>query len=195
MRSLFFDSVLLCGAMEQLWSPWRSQYIQSFGTSNEDNECFLCTAARLHNEYEERLVVARSSACLVVMNKFPYNAGHLLIAPARHEADLEMLHPEELTDMMMLMRNTSEVLRQVYSHHGLNIGANLGRAAGAGLPGHLHFHLVPRWNGDTNFMPILADVKVVSESLLETHSRISAVFTQLFPSLSIADSALSDDTP
>lgn len=108
-----------------------------------------------------------------------------MVAPARHIGELELLSNEELAEIMMFIRHSSEVLRRAFNPHGLNIGANLGRAAGAGLPGHLHFHLVPRWNGDTNFMPILADVKVVSESMTETYGRITAVFGELFPALSV----------
>lgn len=171
--------------MEKLWSPWRSRYIQSFGAPAEDASCFLCAAGQRGGEFREGLVVARGATCFVVMNKFPYNAGHLMVAPKRHEGELEQLTPEESTEMMTLIRHTSEVLRAAYSPHGLNVGANIGRAAGAGVPGHLHFHLVPRWNGDTNFMPVLADVKVVSESLEETRERIAAVFAEKFPRLSV----------
>lgn len=171
--------------MEQLWSPWRSQYIQTFGTDAENDECFLCVAGRLPHETERRLVVARGATCFVVMNKYPYNSGHLLVTPYRHVGEMELLTTEELTEMMMMIRHSSEVLRTIYSPHGINIGANLGRAAGAGVPGHLHFHLVPRWNGDTNFMPVLADIKVVSESLAEARSQIADVFAAKFPELSV----------
>lgn len=111
-----------------------------------------------------------------------------MVAPMRHIGELESLSREELAEIMTLIRNSSEVLRRVFNPHGLNIGANLGRAAGAGLPGHLHFHLVPRWNGDTNFMPLLADVKVVSESLTETRECVAAAFGELFPALSVTAS-------
>ncbi len=171
--------------MEQLWSPWRSQYIQTFGTDAENDECFLCAAARLPYQSEQRLVVARGRACFVVMNKYPYNSGHLLVAPYRHIGELESLSPDELSELMLLLRHSSEVLRDIYAPHGINIGANIGRAAGAGVPGHLHFHLVPRWNGDTNFMPVLAEVKVVSESLADARTRIATVFGVKFPELSV----------
>lgn len=165
--------------MEQLWSPWRSQYIQTFGTDAENDECFLCAAGRLPAESEQRLVVARGKTCCVVMNKYPYNSGHLLVAPYRHIGEMELLTPDELTEMMLLLRHSSEVLREIYSPHGMNIGANLGRAAGAGVPGHLHFHLVPRWNGDTNFMPVFADIKVIPEALETSYDKLKTIFDGL----------------
>lgn len=189
VRFSVFLVLYYSSTMEQLWSPWRSQYIQTFGTAKEESECFLCAAAQLREETEQRLVIARGASCFAVMNKFPYNAGHLMVAPIRHIGELDALSHEELSEIMTLIRHSSEVLRHVFNPHGFNIGANLGRAAGAGLPGHLHFHLVPRWNGDTNFMPILADVKVVSESLAETRERMAAVFGELFPAMSVTASS------
>lgn len=164
--------------MDRLWSPWRSEYI---GTADESNEqgCFLCACAALPEITFQTLVVARFEHCFVVMNRFPYNAGHLLIAPAIHHADLATLDPTIAASLMSVLQLSARVTQRVLAPHGLNVGANLGRAAGAGVPDHLHFHTVPRWNGDTNFMPALADVKVVSEELSSTWSRFAEAFAEV----------------
>lgn len=163
--------------MENLWSPWRSEYIESFDTPNsEREECFLCSGASKIDEDKERLIVARMELCFVVMNRYPYNSGHLLIAPYRHSGELPNLSLTERTEIMETINTACEVLTELYKPHGINIGANIGRAAGAGVPGHLHFHLVPRWNGDTNFMPLIAEVKVVSESIQTAYQQIADCF-------------------
>ncbi|MBK9248007.1 MAG: HIT domain-containing protein [Ignavibacteria bacterium] len=161
--------------MDNLWSPWRSQYINSFGDS-EPEGCFLCAGALHTHEDTERLIVARLKTCYVVMNRYPYNSGHLLVAPYRHIGELPMLTVDERNDLMDTINIASEVLTLVYKPHGINIGANIGRAAGAGVPGHIHFHLVPRWNGDTNFMPLFAEVKVISESMEEAYRQLQQAF-------------------
>ena len=164
--------------MENLWSPWRSEYIESFDTPNsgESEECFLCSGASKIDENRERLIVARLDLCFVVMNRYPYNSGHLLVAPYRHCGELPNLSLAERTEIMETINLACEVLTELYKPHGINIGANIGRAAGAGVPGHLHFHLVPRWNGDTNFMPLIAEVKVVSESIQTAYKQIADCF-------------------
>lgn len=161
--------------MNRLWSPWRSEYLAS--TEERDaGECFLCRCAAATELSADNLLVARYENTLVVMNRYPYNAGHLLIAPCVHEGELTLLsrtHAHELMDVLQLsLRITQEVL----APHGCNIGANLGRAAGAGVPNHLHLHTVPRWSGDTNFMPTVADVKVVSESMAELWKKFRDAF-------------------
>jgi len=163
--------------MEQLWSPWRSEYI---GTADDRNAsgCFLCDCASATENSRENLVVARFEHCFVVMNRYPYNAGHLLIAPYVHHEDLATLDPSVASNIMSVVQKTVAITQQVLSPHGINVGANLGRHAGAGIPDHLHFHTVPRWNGDTNFMPVLADVKVVSDDLFSTWERFVRAFAE-----------------
>ncbi|CAN5552439.1 HIT domain-containing protein [soil metagenome] len=164
--------------MDGIWSPWRSEYI---GTADERNEqgCFLCACAATQEITYETLVVARFDHCFVVMNRFPYNAGHLLIVPTTHHADLATLDPTVAASLMSALQLSVRVSQHVMAPHGMNVGANLGRAAGAGVPDHLHFHTVPRWNGDTSFMPVLADVKVVSEDLPITWARFAKAFVEL----------------
>lgn len=166
--------------MQTLWSPWRSQYIQSLNDSPSEKDlgCFLCNGFSQPEHDHENLIVARREHCFVVMNRFPYNAGHLLVAPNRHVGELTLLEDSELSNIMLVIKESSEVLTSVFKSHGINIGANLGRAAGAGLPDHVHFHLVPRWNGDTNFMPIFADVKIVSESMDNIKQKLTTAFAR-----------------
>ncbi len=163
--------------MEQLWSPWRSAYIHA-GDERESSGCFLCHCAQQRGADLDSLVVAAFVHCVVVMNRYPYNAGHLLIAPRIHEGALEALPKIVAAEMMEVLQRTVEVTNAVLHPHGCNVGANLGRHAGAGVPDHLHFHVVPRWSGDTNFMPVLAEVKVVSDSLEQMWHQFSAAFAE-----------------
>jgi ATP adenylyltransferase len=146
--------------MQQLWAPWRLAYI----TGPKDTECFLCRAVREPDD-RANLVLARGRTCAVVLNRYPYNNGHLMICPNRHTAELEALTPDERLEMMDLAARCVGCLRTALQAEGCNIGINLGRVAGAGLDTHVHMHVVPRWNGDTNFMPVAADVKVVPQAL------------------------------
>ncbi len=127
----------------------------------------------------ETLVVHRAEHCFVIMNRFPYNAGHLMVVPNEHIGDFAALQAEHATELMQVLRLCHEVLSELYHPHGFNIGANLGRVAGAGVPDHIHFHIVPRWNGDTNFMPVLADVRVASESLDTSYADLHAMFRRV----------------
>ena len=136
--------------MDRLWTPWRSEYVSQAG--DDDDRCFLC-------DPENELVVYRTELSLVVLNKFPYNTGHLMIAPRRHVGDLWDLNSDERHDLFDSTAHSVEVVRDVMSPHGFNTGMNLGRVAGAGIPGHLHMHVVPRWGGDTNFMPVTGDTR------------------------------------
>lgn len=147
-----------------LWAPWRVEYIHS----EKDGGCFLC---RMFGEKTDRtnLLLVRGKTCAVMMNRYPYNSGHLMVAPYRHIAALSDLTPEENLEMAALTARAVEVLRTVMSPQGFNIGINLGEAAGAGLKGHLHQHIVPRWTGDTNFMPVLGGPRVMPESLEATY--------------------------
>jgi ATP adenylyltransferase len=159
--------------MKRLFSPWRSQYIASFKHEKKTkNECLFCRIARERSD-QKNLVVTRREFCYVVMNKYPYNSGHLMIVPYRHTPDFEGLTKAEYADVMAVTSEMIGVLGDVSQPQGFNFGANLGRVAGAGIDKHVHFHLVPRWNGDTNFMPTVGDVKLVSEDTKETFKRLS----------------------
>mgnify|MGYP003473050788 CR=1 FL=1 len=163
--------------MEQLWSPWRSTYIASTAERSAD-ECFLCAAALEVDDPQSALVVARFPSTIVVLNRYPYNAGHMLVAPIEHVAGLASLSSDAAHELMDVTQIALRVLESELHPHGVNVGANLGAAAGAGVPGHLHVHLVPRWNGDTNFMPVVGEVKVVSESLMDMWAKFSAAFRE-----------------
>jgi len=165
--------------MEHLWSPWRSKYISSFKDKKEDFTCFLCEAAHCTEFNDENLVVYKSIYSVVLMNRYPYNSGHLLIAPNIHIGDILNLEINHLLDINILIQKSIMVLNNLYHPHGYNIGANLGRAAGAGVPDHLHFHVVPRWNGDTNFVPVLSEVKIISEFIEEARDRIEFEFKRI----------------
>jgi ATP adenylyltransferase len=164
--------------MEKLWSPWRSQYIGTFKNENKSkvDVCFFCKAIESNKVSSDNLVVYVGDKAFVIMNKFPYNNGHLLIAPKRHTGEITELSDDEMFEIIKLQQISVRVLSEIYNPHGFNLGANLGRAAGAGVPGHLHYHVLPRWNGDTNFMPILAETKVLSQSLEESYKLISSAF-------------------
>ena len=139
--------------------------------------CVFCLAPELPEP--DSLVVARGRACFVVLNLYPYNNGHLLVVPTRHIGSLAETTPEELTELMMLTRRSEMVLTEAYRPHGMNIGLNVGRPAGAGVPGHLHIHLVPRWDGDTNFMTVVGETRVVPEEPPRTVARLVPIFERL----------------
>jgi ATP adenylyltransferase len=150
--------------MDHLWAPWRLAYVAAAQAPAADEPCFICRGLAADDD-RANLVALRTPQSVVVLNRFPYNNGHLLIAPRAHKGRLEELTAEELLEVMETLRRMVGVLDGLMHPDGYNIGLNLGRAAGAGLPGHLHWHLVPRWHGDTNFMPVLGDVKVIVQSL------------------------------
>lgn len=159
--------------MKRLWAPWRMEYIESAIAG--ERGCFLCAAARGSDD-RKSLVVHRGEKCFVIMNRFPYNNGHVMVAPYRHVAELGGLSREEGMELLDLVALSISVLREVMRPDGFNVGINLGRAAGAGVEDHLHVHVVPRWAGDTNFMPVLADVKVIPELLEQTYDKLRAAF-------------------
>jgi ATP adenylyltransferase len=150
---------------ENVWAPWRMQYIRSLEQEQKDDGCFMCQYWNEPAADEENHVIWRGRTAFVVMNRFPYTNGHLLVIHARHKGDLFELADDELNEMMRLTRDALGILRKTVRPQGVNIGYNLGQCAGAGLPGHLHAHIVPRWSGDTNFMPVLGDVRVVPDAL------------------------------
>lgn len=158
--------------MDNLFSPWRSKYIASFADEAKSGHkaglaptlCVLCAAFESSDD-EETLILHRGREAFVIMNRYPYNSGHLMIIPTRHTADFQSLTREEELECLDLIKASERAIMELSKPQGFNIGMNLGRAAGAGIDDHLHWHIVPRWNGDTNFMPVLADVKVVSEDM------------------------------
>jgi ATP adenylyltransferase len=161
---------------DRLWAPWRMAYIDSAKDEPSDGgECFLC--AKPHEgDDEHALILARAGMAYVVLNAYPYNPGHVLVAPFRHVGDLEALTDEELLDSSHLLQATVSVLKEAMQPDGFNAGLNLGRVAGAGVPGHVHWHVVPRWNGDTNFMAVVGEVRVLPESLEQTYAKLKPRF-------------------
>lgn len=159
--------------MDHLWAPWRLAYVAAPKEPPPATgpDCFLCRAVAGPDD-RANLVAHRTAHSVVVLNRFPYNNGHLLVAPLAHKATLADLTPDELLDLQLVMRKLIGVLERRMSPDGFNVGLNLGRAAGAGVPGHLHWHIVPRWNGDTNFMPVFTDTRVISQSLDALHALI-----------------------
>ncbi len=149
-----------------LWAPWRLEYVQH---ADELGRCIFC-------EPEPELLVCEGELALIVLNKFPYSSGHLLVAPRRHLGEFGGLSPDETLEVHRLGTHGIEALQEEYGPHGFNVGWNLGRAAGAGIEEHVHMHVVPRWNGDTSFMPVLGDVKVLPEALVRTAERLRLHF-------------------
>jgi ATP adenylyltransferase len=152
----------------QLSAPWRLEYVQA---ADEQPGCVFCLA--IAGDDEDRLVVARREHALVLLNKFPYASGHVMVAPARHVGELAGLSDEEALAIHRLAAEALDALRATYRPDGFNLGWNLGRVAGAGVVDHVHLHVVPRWSGDTNFMPVLADVKVLPEHLAESRRKLA----------------------
>jgi len=160
--------------MERLWAPWRLEYI----TQEKSGGCVFCEKP-LAGDDRAAYIVRRGTHAFVILNTFPYNNGHIMVAPYAHLADLEDLPPHTLHEMMDLSQQCTRALKLVFSPDGLNLGFNLGAAAGAGIKDHLHLHLVPRWQGDTNFMPVLADVRVIPQSLDESYELLAKAFAGL----------------
>ena len=151
--------------MEHLWAPWRMEYIKG---AEEPSGCVFCRMLA-ESDDEKNLILTRGKSCFVVLNKFPYNSGHLMVATTSHKGRLEELTPPEMLELWELTRRMTRALEQSMKAQGFNVGLNLNRVAGAGVPGHLHVHIVPRWNGDTNFMPVISDTKVIPVSLAKTY--------------------------
>lgn len=149
---------------KNLWAPWRLEYVKSLGGS-DDSGCFLCRDAATPQDDRANLVIWRTERCLTLFNRFPYANGHLLIAPVNHQAELSDLDDPTLDELIRMTRDAQRLLRAVTRCHGFNAGMNFGKCAGAGLPGHLHMHIVPRWDGDINFMAVLSDIRVIPQSI------------------------------
>jgi ATP adenylyltransferase len=154
---------------EHLFRPWRMQYVTA---PDAGDGCFMCTAVAAGDPAANHLV-ARREHTLAILNAYPYNSGHVMVAPLRHVGDLADLEPAEAAEAMELVVECLGALRAEYSPDGFNVGVNLGRVAGAGLPGHVHIHVVPRWEGDSNFMPVVAETKVLPEALEDTYRRLA----------------------
>ncbi len=155
--------------MEWIWAPWRMEYV---GGGGAEAWCIFCLAAEGKKDY----VLASTGTVVVLLNKYPYTTGHLMVAPVRHVADLESLTNDELTDLILTMRHAECALRREYRPQGMNMGFNIGHCAGAGIPGHVHAHVVPRWVGDTNFMPVVGQTRVIPETLDRTFERLQPYF-------------------
>jgi len=158
--------------MKTLWAPWRMEYILS---NQKGGDCIFCPGTDRGKD-KERLILYLGSLSMVMMNRFPYTNGHLLISPVRHVADLESLSEEETIDLAIMVRRSVGVLRKLIGPEGFNVGLNLGRSAGAGVEEHLHYHIVPRWNGDTNYITVLGEVRVIPEHIEETYHKLFPYF-------------------
>jgi ATP adenylyltransferase len=154
--------------MKQLWAPWRMKYIGSF---SKERACIFCAAAKTKSD-AGRYVLQRRDKCFSLLNIFPYNNGHIMVAPYKHAANLHDLDKETLADLLALVSESQLALHKAFNPEGYNIGINVGRAGGAGIVDHIHIHIVPRWNGDTNFMPVIGDTKIVSQSLEDTYAAL-----------------------
>jgi ATP adenylyltransferase len=159
--------------MERIWAPWRTEYIHAA----PGNGCLFCSAPK--KDPKEARILFSGSLSTVIINIYPYNSGHLMISPVRHVAKLEELTPEESIDIFRLMRHSTASLTKALNPDGFNVGMNLGRAAGAGIADHMHVHVVPRWDGDTNFMPVLSETRVISEHLDETCALLRPFFERI----------------
>jgi ATP adenylyltransferase len=150
--------------MDQLWAPWRAAYVAAPKAPVQGDTCFICQALARKDD-RANLLLLRSANAAVILNRFPYNNGHLLVAPLSHKARLDELNVDEVLDTQGVLQKMVQALDQAMHPDGYNVGLNLGKAAGAGVPGHLHWHIVPRWAGDSNFMPVLANTSIIVQSL------------------------------
>jgi len=157
--------------MKKLWAPWRLEYVRQ----EKEGTCFLCRMLESGDD-RSNLLVKRGSACAIVLNRYPYNNGHLMICPYRHISDVILMNADEKVETMELLTEALAALKKTVRPHGFNVGLNIGEVAGAGLKEHVHMHVVPRWNGDTNYMAVTADVKIIPQSLLD-------LWDELYPAL------------
>ena len=160
--------------MEILWAPWRIEYI----LGPKPDACVFCIPEHTKEDVE-RLILYRGTHAFVVMNKYPYNSGHLLVTPYRHIMDFSLLTAHETAEIMYLLQQSSEILQNDMKAQGINVGLNLGEAAGAGIREHLHFHVVPRWNGDSSFMAVMTDIRTIPQHLTETYTMLKPRFSCL----------------
>lgn len=153
--------------MEHIWAPWRMAYV----IGEKEKGCIFCDKPK-ENKDSDNLILYRGERNFIILNNYPYNPGHLMVAPYRHVAHLEELSPEELYEHFDIVRRSIKALKEVLNPGGFNIGINIGKVAGAGVAGHIHTHIVPRWEGDTNFMPVIAETKVLPEALASTYDKL-----------------------
>lgn len=163
--------------MKNLWAPWRMEYILQ-AKDDKGGPCIFCSRLKQKDD-RKNLILFRGTNVFVIMNKFPYNNGHLMVVPNRHLGDILDLDADEHKEIFALINLSVQSLRQVMGPQGFNVGMNLGRVSGAGIEDHLHFHVVPRWNGDTNFMPVVGQTKVISEELLKTYDKLFAAMNEM----------------
>jgi ATP adenylyltransferase len=161
-------------ATQRIWAPWRLEYVKD-ATKDKESECIFCEALRAEDD-EAMLIVHRGELCFVILNKFPYTNGHLMVAPYEHIAALQELDAETVAELMALTQRGMTALESSYSPHGYNVGVNQGRVAGAGIEHHIHMHVVPRWGGDTNFMPVLGDTRVMNQTLEDSYATVREAF-------------------
>ena len=161
--------------MRVLWAPWRMDYILS---DKEKRGCIFCPGEDREQD-QERLILYVGSMTMVMMNKFPYINGHLLVAPVRHLPGLDKLSDRENLDLLLMVQRSIDILKKVMHAEGFNVGLNLGKVAGAGVEEHLHFHIVPRWNGDTNYMTVFGEVRIIPEHIVETYRKLKPYFKEL----------------
>lgn len=161
--------------MQQLWAPWRMPYIEE---GERQPGCLFCNKVR-ENRDEDNYILYRAERCFVMMNLYPYNSGHLMVVPYQHVGRIEEIHPETGAELFQVVQLATNALQECMSPDGFNTGINQGKVSGAGVADHIHVHIVPRWNGDTNFMPVLADTKVMPELLSATASKLRPLFAQV----------------
>ncbi len=157
--------------MKNIWAPWRKEFI----LSKKEENCFFCEAVK-ENQDRKNLVLYRGEECFCILNKYPYNNGHLMVAPNLHKDDLSKLSSSEMLELMTLTRDMKSILSKRMNPDGFNLGINMGKVAGAGVEGHIHLHIVPRWEGDTNFMPVISDTKVIPQSLDDLYVELKDCF-------------------
>lgn len=163
--------------MKQIWAPWRMEYIKQAQNSKlkaKNSGCFLCAYNRKKDNKNFILYYGKYS--FIIMNRFPYNAGHIMIAPYRHIGQIEKLNSNETTEMFRLLQQSIIIIKKIMNPDGFNVGINIGLVGGAGVPDHIHMHIIPRWLGDTNFMPIISDIKIINEELEKTFSKLKKEF-------------------
>ena len=160
-------------ANERIWAPWRLRYVKD---ANKSSECVFCTKPELGDD-REALIVHRGERCFVILNLYPYTSGHLMVMPFEHLGRLQDVDPGITAEMMDLAQQAMRRMEEVYAPEGFNVGLNQGRVAGAGVEGHIHLHVVPRWAGDNNYMPVLADTRVMPQSLEESYDALRGGFT------------------
>jgi ATP adenylyltransferase len=165
--------------MEKLWAPWRSKYIESLSGKDSENGCIFCDAAEYDVDDIDNLLVHKSKFTFTLLNLYPYNNGHLMVIPFRHIGNFSDLTNDEGSEIITELQFAQSALTEISKPQGFNIGANLGRVSGAGIDEHIHFHIVPRWNGDTNFMPVVGEVKVISQDLKDTKIKLLEAYKKL----------------